>query len=246
MAFLCWRMASTSIRSFSSLYFSLLSLGSSNTTVLQWDDESGLRILRSDTGFSESLFPCATMVSVILRSRILPSSSCTRRSAAYSVLPRCVRLTLKEGCHNIPASGSPACTARKLILLQNLYLNPAPCKQLIFQALLHLINVLLLDQMAAFQMDPDKIPVRISHYLGYFSSFKSNHRSSFNFRVGKYFKKRFTHSSAAAPVSMSLTILLPLPFFNDFPFFNQRPSPMPPAIPISASLASPGPLTTQP
>ena len=35
-------------------------------------------------------------------------------------------------------------------------------------------------------------------------------------------------------------------FFTISPFLIRRPSPFPPAIPISASFASPGPLTTQP
>ncbi len=35
-------------------------------------------------------------------------------------------------------------------------------------------------------------------------------------------------------------------FLRISPFLISRPSPIPPAIPISASLASPGPLTTQP
>ncbi len=35
-------------------------------------------------------------------------------------------------------------------------------------------------------------------------------------------------------------------FFTTSPFFIRRPSPIPPAIPKSASFASPGPFTTQP
>ena len=94
-----------------------------------------------------------------------------------------------------------------------------------------------------------KITTGISRDFLNFHISKENFKFLFYFQCGKYMKKcffilyLFQFNNSCLKVSRSSSSFT---FLTISPFLIKSPSPIPPAIPISASFASPGPFTTHP
>ena len=142
---------------------------------------------------------------------------------------------------------------RKLELFIYFYCHLRGWKQLLLNLFFCRPDIILDDQSGTEQINPQKIPAFSGRDFLHGCLFHNIMNSAIQLQRRKHLKKRFTHtlttsyscqwssssfSTASSCSSGTFRII--------WPFLINSPSPIPPAIPISASLASPGPFTAQP
>ena len=99
-------------------------------------------------------------------------------------------------------------------------------------------------------IDPDRLlrgqDIREKYVIEYSESVHTSRRADYQLEMNDFFH----YSNSCIEELMTSSNLLSSSSSGTFatisPFLNTKPSPMPPAIPKSAWLASPGPFTTQP